>query len=248
MLSKNFIKYIQSLHQKKQRDAQRLFLAEGPKVVAEFLTSGRFQVAQLIATESWLQLPSTQAAWLDHVPVETAEPFELEKISLLQTPNEVIGVFRYADDEPISAGTGWTLALDDIRDPGNLGTLIRLADWFGLAQVICSEHTADCYNPKAVQASMGSLARVACSYIDLPSWLEVQSSTARWAMVLDGERLGGLSVPTDGVLVVGSESHGISAAVRAACSQDITIPRYGQAESLNAGVAAAIALGYIRGV
>jgi TrmH family RNA methyltransferase len=248
MLSKNLIKYIQSLHQKKQRDAEQCFLVEGPKVVEELLLSDHFPLKALYGTASYL---SEASELLDRVGVSGTEikAHELERISTLQSPNQVLAIFSYAT--PFTAPTqltNWVLALDDIRDPGNLGTLIRIADWFGITQLVCSSHSADCYNPKVVQATMGSLARVECVYTDLPRWLGTLKDTPVWMTVLGGSPLAGTSSSPAGVLVVGNESHGISQEVLAYGSHRITIPHFGGAESLNAAVATGIVLGYVRGV
>ena len=248
MLSKNLIKYIQSLHQKKQRDAEQCFLVEGPKVVEELATSNRFALKAVYGTADYLA--NTVAIWQQR-GVEATEilDHELERISTLQTPNQVLAIFSYAKTSyPPQSLDNWVLALDDIRDPGNLGTLIRIADWFGIKQMICSEHTADCYNPKVVQATMGSLARIECVYTDLAAWLGTLKQTPIWMTVLGGSALAETQADARGVLVVGNESHGISNEVIALGTNQITIPRLGGAESLNAAVATGIVLGYIRGI
>lgn len=248
MWSKNLVKYIQSLHQKKQRDAEECFLAEGPKVVEELALSGRFAIKGVYGTSTYWN--TTSVNW-QQVGVESIEvpDHELQRISTLQTPNQVLAVFSYAKQPPLpTTFDNWVLALDDIRDPGNLGTLIRLADWFGIKQVICSEHTVDCYNPKVVQATMGSFARVECVYTDLAAWLGTLADTPIWTTVIDGPPLAEAQAGAQGILVVGNESHGISSEVSAKGTHSITIPRYGGAESLNAAVATGIVLGYIRGI
>ena len=161
-LSKNHIKYITSLYQKKYRQRHKLFKAEGVKVVEELLDSS-FDVDQIFCTDDF-------STHLTADKITRVSEIELKKISSLKTPNKVLGLFKIPEEtEPET--TGLILALDDINDPGNLGTIIRLCDWFGVSQLICSENTADCYNPKVVQASMGSLKRVSVYYTDLVAYL-----------------------------------------------------------------------------
>ena len=238
MISKNDVKYIQSLHHKKTRDKEGLFIAEGPKLLLELLSS-QFEVKQLYALPVWMeQHPKINKA------TEITEG-ELEKITALQTPNQVLAVFKQPSlsDEPVLKGC-LSLVLDGIQDPGNLGTIIRIADWFGICQLIASEDTADVYNPKVVQATMGSIARVKVHYKKLPDWL-AQTTVPVYGALLNGENVYNTGEIKEGVLVIGNEGRGIRADVLPFIKQPLTIPGRGKAESLNAAVATGIILSHI---
>ena len=168
---------------------------------------------------------------------------ELERISQLSTPNKVVAIAAQfkTGDEIITKGL-ITLVLDTIQDPGNLGTIIRIADWFGIGQIVCSEDSADCYNPKVVQSTMGSIARVKVYYTDLEEWLSGQEGINIYATSLYGEDITTMEKMNEGIIIIGNESKGISEPVMSLANKKITIPKKGQAESLNAAVAAGIVL------
>jgi len=234
MLSKNQLKLITSLHQKKYRIRHGLFIAEGIKVINEFLNSS-FKVVNLYCTEVIDDFKMYDSQQISEI--------ELKKISNLKTPNKVLGVFEIPKMTNID-NEGLILALDGIKDPGNLGTIIRLCDWFGIEQVVCSKETVDCYNAKVVQSTMGSLTRVSLVYADLLSYLKA-AKVPVYGALLEGENLYKSTLKNDAILVIGNESNGISEEVSKLISHQITIPRFGklqQAESLNAATATAIIL------
>ena len=242
MFSKSTVKYIQSLQHKKFRDEERLFVAEGPKGVKELLEGGSFTCRNIYALTGWED--SLPAAIQDRYGsiTDTIKDFELEKISSLSKPNQVLAVFEQR--QPVTAPDlkdKLTLVLDDIQDPGNLGTIIRIADWFGIENIICSLQTADMYNPKVVQSTMASLQRVNVLYKELEPWLSAQAVN-KYAATLNGEALSSFQQLKEGLLIIGNESKGVSEAVMKLANRKITIPRTGEAESLNAAVATGIIL------
>jgi len=233
-LSKNQLKLITSLQQKKYRTKNNLFIAEGTKVVNEFLNSS-FELEQLFYVDNleFLQIKNT---------TQISEA-ELKKISTLKSPNNVLGLFKIPSLEIIKK-EGLILALDEVNDPGNLGTIIRLCDWFGVDQLICSANSVDCYNSKVVQASMGSLARVSILYVDLEMYLKGMN-LPKYATLLEGENVYKTSLPKNAILVMGNEANGISAKILDCLTDSISIPRFGkiqQTESLNVATATAILL------
>jgi RNA methyltransferase, TrmH family len=247
MLSKTIVKYIQSLSHKKLRDERQQFIAETPKVVAGFLSSGNFICKILCADNSWLLQNQSLLKNISTASIYEVDETTLERVSLLQAPNKVLAVFdkRLPALMPVIAGK-LTLMLDDIRDPGNLGTIIRNADWFGIENIACSETSADCYNPKVVQASMGSLATVNVLYTSLQSFIQANKNICVYASTLSGTPVSELNQIEEGIVLVGNESRGISTNLLEIASQHITIPRYGTAESLNAAVASGIILSHMK--
>jgi len=236
-LSKNHLKLITSLSQKKYRHKYKLFVVEGMKVVQEFLNSS-YELEILFSTES-------SFSYLDNF-IEVSEQ-ELKKISSLKTPNKVVALFKIPVEKN-SNSSGLIVALDAINDPGNLGTIIRLCDWFGVDKLLCSKETVDCYNTKVVQSSMGSLTRVAISYIDLKEYL-LSVSIPIFIADMDGDNVYEMKPPTSAVLVMGNEANGISNYIKEIVSTKITIPRYGNSqltESLNVATATAILLSEFR--
>ena len=238
MLSKNQIRFINRLRTKKNRKSEGLFLAEGIKVVDEFLNSD-FQLYKLYHTPDYV--PSR--------PGDSQEVTEkeLKALSYLSTPNKVLGIFKIPRDVAVSE-RGFSLALDDVNDPGNLGTIIRLCDWFDVPQILCTENTVDCYNPKVVQASMGSLARVKVIYLDLAHYLE-HTERKVYGTFMEGESLYSTPLAKDGILVMGNEANGISDQIRGLVSKEVSIPQFGKTqntESLNVAMAAAICLSELR--
>ncbi len=243
MLSKTSTKYIQSLQHKKFRDVERVFVAEGPKLVKELLEGQVFPCKALFALPGWVQAEAGLLGKLAHINPEPLRDFELEKISSLSKPNQVLAVFE--KKAPVTSPdlkNKLTLLLDDIQDPGNLGTIIRIADWFGIENVVCSLHTADMYNSKVVQSTMASLQRVNLIYTDIPTWLAKNNSIRIYAATLHGESLQAVKQLKEGIIVIGNEAAGVSDAVLQLAHEKITIPRFGQAESLNAAVATGLIL------
>jgi len=223
------------------RDSEGVFVAEGPKLINELL-SARLPLLQLYAVKEWIEEQPRQLA----VPVTEISAGDLERISLLQTPNQVLGIFKkpvFTSNRP--ERNTLSLMLDTIQDPGNLGTIIRCADWFGISQIFCSADCADAYNPKVVQATMGSIARVQVAYGSLTDWLAQAKDLPAYGAVLNGTDLRQQPPIKEGIIIIGNESKGISADVLALCSNRITIPRHGQAESLNAAVATGIILSHV---
>jgi len=235
MLSKNQFKFIQGLKKKKIRQAERLFLAEGVKVVEELLKS-TFVLHKLYFTEAYTN-PLKVADY--HLITDK----ELQLISDFSTPNQVLGIFEIPDVKD-AVHEGISVLLDEINDPGNLGTIIRLCDWFGVQQLVCSTNTVDCYNQKVVQASMGSLARVQVTYVDLISYLKAERRTI-YGTFLNGENVYQTELEKDAVIILGNEANGISDNVSLAVDKKLTIPQFGQeqlTESLNVAMATAIFL------
>ncbi len=243
MLSKASIKYIQSLQHKKFRDQAGQFVAEGPRLVKELLEAKIFKCVSVHALPGWLEQEADLLAGLPQLVPDLIKDFELEKISSLAKPNQVLAVFekKAAGTEPVLENK-LTLLLDDIQDPGNLGTIIRIADWFGIENVVCSLHTADMYNSKVVQSTMASLQRVNLIYTDIPAWLVKNKHIRIFAATLHGESLAAVTGLQEGIIVIGNEAAGVSDAVLKLATEQITIPRFGQAESLNAAVAASLIL------
>ena len=246
MLPKSRVKYIQSLGHKKSREVAGEFIAEGPKVVSECITEAPAQVTAVFATESWMDANEVLLPRLPPGIITKIDEQDLRRISQLQTPNQVLAIVRTpAESLPPQSLQGIALVLDTIQDPGNLGTLIRTADWFGVRHVVCNEACADCFNPKVVQASMGSILRVQVSYTDLPAWITQLKDVPVLATVLEGEDLFGLHPLDRGVIMIGNESRGLSPELAALATQKITIPRKGGAESLNAAVAGGIVMAVV---
>lgn len=246
MLSKRIVKYIQSLSHKKLRDEHGQFIAETPKVVAEFLSAGNFKCQILCADKMWISENGNLLKNVLPANIYEIDETSLQKISLLQTPNKVLAVFdkRLVVAGPVLSGK-FSVMLDDIRDPGNMGTIIRNADWFGIENIICSESSADCYNPKVVQASMGSLSRVNVIYIPLHDFICANKNVSVYAATLSGTSLSALKNIEEGIILIGNESRGISKDLLKKATLQITIPRYGNAESLNAAVAVGIILSHL---
>lgn len=240
MLSKNEVKYIQSLGHKKQRQEERVFVAEGPKIVSELLNITPAQFEKVYAIEDWAD---ENKSLTKNIPVEIISGKELERISGLKTPNTVVAVIKqFENKEP--ADFYFTLYLDAIQDPGNFGTIIRTADWFGVKHVVCSEGCADLYNSKVVQSTMASIARVNVFYDEERSWLSKQHCTIL-AATLHGNSLTDHQPASPTILIIGNESKGISDEVLTFATHQITISKKGEAESLNAAVATGILLSHL---
>jgi TrmH family RNA methyltransferase len=239
MLSKNQIKLITSLQQKKQRFANQLFFAEGIKVIQELVESN-FELVHLYTTQNDFKEVSQDKKNL-------ISENELKKISALATQNSCLGVFRIQADKKIIE-SGLILALDSIRDPGNLGTILRLCDWFGIDQIVCSKDAVDIYNPKVVQATMGSIARVNVNYFDLENFIG-QTQLPVFGTFMLGNNIYKTDLPQEGIIVMGNEANGISLELEKLIQNRLTIPRFGslqKTESLNVATATAIVLSEFR--
>lgn len=234
MLTKNQIKLIVSLKQKKERFKQRLFLVEGKKAVDEFLKS-HYKLHHIYALTDDFDCESKKFSLISDA--------ELKKISSLTTPQHVVAVFEMPIAEQVSSDQ-LILALDTVRDPGNLGTIIRLCDWFGIEHLVCSETTVDCFNPKVVQATMGSLTRVNVVYLNLETFLR-DTKVHKFGAFMDGENIYQSTLAEKGVLIMGNEANGISAEIEALIENRISIPSFSthqSTESLNVATATAILL------
>lgn len=237
LVSKSQTKLITSLQQKKYRDQTGFFVAEGPKVIAELLREN-VKLHWLFSTDA------AQVSAENHFHITEAE---LKKISFLKTANTSLAVFEIPKSKA-TLDSGLMVALDAVRDPGNLGTIIRLCDWFGVRQLLCSEDTADCFNPKVVQATMGSVARVKVHYLSLSEYFE-KTKLPIYGGFMDGKNIYSEKLPKDGIIVMGNEANGISEEIIQKITHKITIPRFGKiqkTESLNVATATAILLSEFR--
>jgi TrmH family RNA methyltransferase len=240
-MTKSDVKYIQSLAHKKQREEEGLFVVEGVKMVDELLHNFPERIVRIFATENWIN-DRKQIVKKYHL-IDSTDLDALNRISFLQTPNEVLALVSLPAIEMVpSISSGVTLLLDQIQDPGNLGTIIRTADWFGVKQIICSTDTSDAFAPKVVQASMGSLMRLNIFYLDLESFLKTKKDVPVYTAELNGESVYDIKFNKPMILVIGNESKGVSEHISQLASKKITIPKVGNAESLNASVAAGIIL------
>ncbi len=244
MLTKNQIKEITSLHQKKYRNEKNLFIAEGDKVVLDLLKSG-WNVHAIYATGEFFQWIPNATTIAKNTQIELVTDAELRKMSALSTPNGVLAVAEINQADTIDYAGGLKLVLDGISDPGNLGTLIRIADWFGIDEIICSENTADCFNPKVVQSAMGSLFHVNVFYANLASVFQKNLSSSKldvYGTVLDGENIYEEELSENGFILAGNESQGISDELYPFITKSLTIPgiKSARADSLNVAVATGI--------
>ena len=234
MITKNQIKLIRQLEQKKFRRREGLFVAEGPKVVGDLM--GRWKPVVVYATDDYSPaLP---------VHVERISDDELHRISFLQHPQQVLALFPIPETPTFSYGKELYLALDGVQDPGNLGTIIRIADWFGIETILCSEETADAWNPKVVQATMGSIARVNLIYTNIPELLDrLPAEVPVYGTLLDGDNIYTQQLTQGGIIVMGNEGNGLTEKVRRRVNRRLLIPSYRSddtAESLNVAIATAI--------
>jgi RNA methyltransferase, TrmH family len=244
MLIKSKVKYIQSLSHKKFRDEYGVFVIEGPKIVEEFLRLQPALIAEIFGLSSWIEGNSDLLSNLPENKINVIDQSILERISALSAPNMVLAVVRKPEDiiKDYVKNTN-ALLLDGIQDPGNLGTIIRTADWFGIRQIFCSYGCADKYNAKVVQSSMGSLLRVDVYYTDLLQLIAANPGVQVYATALEGDDLFDTSFEGGGMFVIGNESKGVSNEILHLPATLITIPGAGTAESLNAAVATGIVLG-----
>lgn len=235
MITKAQIKHIQSLSDKKYRYEHRQFVVEGEKMVAEALLSG-FQIEHILAGTEWLAKSGPRfPKW----KIEEVQPFEMDKMSALQTSPQILAVVHFPEEEKINIEAP-LLMLEDLQDPGNMGTLLRIADWFNVKDIICSPATVDHYNPKSIQASMGSIFRTRVHYTPLSPWLTSHPNLPVYATAMQGENLKNMKPVQQGVFVFGSESKGISDELLSMIPNKVHITGSGQAESLNVAVAAGI--------
>jgi len=243
MLGKSRAKYIQSLGQKKVRDAEGMFIAEGPKIIDELLVSAKSNLQEIYAVASWIEARHDECLGIRLTEITERE---LQNISQLTTANQVLAVVKkYETTAAINSKGKVSLVLDTIQDPGNLGTIIRIGDWFNIEQIICSKECADMYNPKVVQSTMGSFVRVRLFYTDLPEWLQQQRGIRIYATALEGRDITTMDKINEGLIIIGNESKGISPDIIKLANVQITIPKKGKAESLNATAATAIILSHI---
>ena len=240
MLSRNEAKYIQSLGYKKQRNQEGLFLAEGVKLVEELLNSS-YTIRKVYSVADWLKDNKQE-----NVDMVEVNEMELQKLSSLQTPNKVVAVVQQKKAEAPKIAGRISLVLDGIQDPGNLGTIIRIADWFGIKEIICSDDTADLYNPKVIQSTMGSFVRVNVWYGDLKQFLS-NNKVPVYGTLLNGKSIYETTKPTEALLIIGNEGKGIRENILPFIKHPVTIPKIGAAESLNAGVATGIVLSHLVG-
>ena len=235
MISKNQLKYIRQLEQKKYRRREGVFVAEGTKVVGDLLQ--RYRPEAVFATADW-QAPAG-------ITPQLVTDDELRRISFLQHPQQVLALFPLpVNCQPSTVNSDLSLALDGVQDPGNLGTIIRIADWFGISTIICSEDTVDAWNPKVVQATMGSIARVNIIYLNLPDFLDtLPADFPVYGTFLDGDNIYTQELTPNGLIIMGNEGNGISEAVRSKVNRRLLIPDFHQgptADSLNVAIATAI--------
>jgi TrmH family RNA methyltransferase len=244
MLVKSQVKYIQSLGHKKFRDADGVFVAEGPKIVSELIHSNNLRLVQCFATGDWLLSHEDMQKGREKLFIRTNEK-ELERISFHSAPNQVLAIFTKPVFNKIKTSEGLTLLLDNIQNPGNFGTILRTADWFGIRRLVCSQNTVDVFNPKVVQSAMGSLVRVEILYMDLEDYIRLNPGIPLYASSLEGEDLRDKLVLSSAMLLVGNESEGVSPSLESLAIKKIRIPGKGAAESLNVAVATGILLSRI---
>ena len=238
MISPRQIKFIKSLQKKKFRLEYKCFVVESSKNVNEILHSN-YKVQQIYATESWIEKCKIK----DDISINQVNKNELQRISALKTASDVLAVVHIPLEKNYFDFSGINIVLDDVKDPGNLGTIIRICDWFGVKNIYCSEETVDVYNPKVVQSTMGSIARVDVIYTDIKQMIqEIDINVKVYGAVMDGTDISQIKVNENSLIVFGNESNGISEEIKNVISERITISKIGEAESLNVAVSAAIIL------
>ena len=246
MLVKSQVKYIQSLSQKKVRDEEGVFIVEGPKIINELLAAPSTELSQLFVTKEWARRQDNLLKEMDKQKIFLVSQDELIRISALITPNEAVAIFKKpVFENPQSPEGRISLLLDGLQDPGNLGTIIRSADWFGIIQVYCTEDCADVYSSKVVQATMGSISRVQVEYVDARTFLNRHKELTLYAATLGGNSIYKMKKISEGIIAIGNESKGIRSSILDMASHKITIPGKGFADSLNASVAAGILLSHL---
>lgn len=249
MITKNEIKYLRSLHQRKNRQIHQQFLAEGIKVVEDLLQA-EYPILTLYSTSEWIPTPKAAQQQIPHYIVTARE---LDQISTLKSPNQVVALCKSSTTTTINPSyfDDVIIFLDSIRDPGNLGTIIRTADWFGIKNIVCTTDTVEIYNPKVVQSTMGSIARIHVTYIDsIDFFSQVPSTIPVYGLFLIANKNIEIITNKPSIIIIGSESHGISHEVESYITEKISIPPYladnNHAESLNAAVAGALAMYQVR--
>ncbi len=241
MLNKSDVKYIQSLAHKKYRDESGVFIIEGVKMVDELLNSFPERVLEVFATQNWTETRQGIVKNLTQLSIISEDA--LKKISQLITPNEVLAlVSKPTHLDKIDLLHGITVMLDEIQDPGNLGTIIRSCDWFGVKNIVCSPRTVDAFNTKVIQASMGSIMRINIFYEELMDVIDQFKTIPLYAAELSGQSIFDLKFTSPAILVIGNEARGVSPNISLRSTHKVSIPRNGHAESLNAAVATSIIL------
>lgn len=238
-LSANKIKWIRSLQQKKFRDELGLFVIEGEKLVSEALTICPSAIELIIHTDRF------SSEFRSDIETIKVSENDLKRVSSLQHPQGCLAVLKKNEKEEISKSSGLILVLDSIQDPGNMGTILRIADWFGIKQVVSSPVTVDCYNPKVVQASMGAVLRISIHYTPLEEWLR-KLTFPIYGALLEGKNIYKESLPNEAVIIMGNEGNGISEQVKSFITHPVTIPSFGGSESLNVAVATGIIVSEFR--
>ena len=243
MLTRNTLKYLQSLKQKKFRQMYNNFVVEGEKMATEIIQHQGLTLEGIFALAPWIQANRTILRNMDTI-VQEISPKDLARISSLKTPNQVLVVCKVPTSELdlTTINSSLTLFLDNLQNPGNMGSILRIADWFGLPYVFCSKNTVEAFNPKVIQASMGAFLRVKIISIEFSELMEKLPELPTFAAVLQGEDVFKADLPKNGLLVIGNEGAGVSADITAAATHLIRIPKgkQGGAESLNAAVATGI--------
>lgn len=240
-ITKAEIKSVLALHSAHGRKKAHSFLVEGPKLIEELLASD-FQITLLLANEQWLE---NNSDFLNKRNTRLISDQQLQKLSLFSTSNQVIAVVKHQEYPPLDISTNdMVLMLDTIQDPGNLGTIIRTAEWFGIKQIVCSKETADAFNPKTVQASMGSVFRIRIHYTDLKDFINLHHQLPVYGSLLNGDSIYDMNLSKSGILLIGNESKGISPDLQKLVTQALYIPKHdaSSTESLNASVACGILL------
>jgi len=238
MISKSQIKFVKSLQQKKYRDINKCFVVESSKNVNEIMDSD-YEILHLFATKKWLELNEREI----NVSVNEVNEKELQRITSLKTASDILAVVKMPQKDIEFDFEGVNIVLDEIKDPGNLGTIIRICDWFGVKNIYCSDNSVDVYNSKVVQSTMGSISRVNVIYTNLRDMISnLDSNTNVYAAVMDGEDVNKVEISTNSLIVFGNESSGVSDEINKLISNKITINKIGEAESLNIAVSSAIIL------
>jgi len=238
-LSKNHIKYVCSLHLKKYRDESGYFIVEGDKITAELLKQQKYEIRSLYAHNNWIESNKSELIKLN-IEYHSCSDNDFERISMLKTPSRVLCILKKAETNLSNPKNKQNLLLDSIQDPGNLGTIIRTADWFGIENIFCSEDCVELTNPKVIQASMGSFLRINMHYVKLEKIISEYAEIACYAAVLNGLNAFDIKYPSELFLMIGNEGRGISEKMLSLPHIPISIPKFGNAESLNAALAASI--------
>jgi len=245
MLIKSRVKYIQSLGQKKFRDDEGVFIAEGPKIINELLNAENVQMLSLLAVGDWFEMNPELQKKIGSLDIIEINQKELDRISFLATSNQVLGIFKKPTFPSLDLKGKVTLVIDTIQDPGNLGTIVRIADWFGVKNIICSLETADVFNQKTIQSTMGSISRVQVLYRDLKKMLMENAELPLYGTQLEGKSILETKRISEGLILIGNESKGIREELLKLVQFPVTIPRQGKAESLNVAVATGIILSHL---